>query len=45
MWFDAGGGYAFRRFFFEGEDYGDRDDNRLIVGDGPFVSLRLGARF
>jgi hypothetical protein len=38
-------GYTFDRFYFEGESYSDRDDNRLDVGDGPFASIRLGARF
>jgi hypothetical protein len=38
-------GYTFDRFYFEGEDYSDRHDNRVDVGDGPFASFRLGARF
>lgn len=42
---DASGGYAFDRFWFEGEDYGDRHINRLDLGDGPFATLRLGVRF
>lgn len=39
------GGYAFDRFFFEGEGYSDRHDNRIDVGSGPFVAARLSARF
>jgi hypothetical protein len=45
MWVDADVGYSFDRFYFEGEDYGDRGRNRIDVGDGPFVQVRLGARF
>jgi hypothetical protein len=41
LYVDLNGGYAFDRFFFEGEDYGDRGDNRLDIGDGPFVAARL----
>jgi hypothetical protein len=39
------GGYAFDRFFFEGEDYDDRRHNRIDIDDGPFVSGRLSVRF
>jgi hypothetical protein len=39
------GGYAFDRFFFEGEGYSDRHDNRIDVDSGPFVSARLSFRF
>ncbi len=39
------GGYAFDRFFFEGEDYDDRGDKRIDVGDGPFAQLRLNFSF
>jgi hypothetical protein len=42
---DVAGGYAFDRFYFEGEGYSDRHDNRIDVGDGPFAALRLGLRF
>jgi hypothetical protein len=38
---DVSVGYAFDRFFFEGEDYGDRSDNRIDVGDGPFARVRF----
>lgn len=42
---EASGGYAFDRFWFEGEKYRDRDVNRLELGDGPYLQLRLGVRF
>jgi hypothetical protein len=38
-------GYTFDRFYFEGEDYGERDRNRVNVGAGPFAQIRLGVRF
>ncbi len=38
-------GYSFDRLYFEGEDYGDRDRNRIDVGSGPFASARIGVRF
>jgi hypothetical protein len=45
FYIDVTGGYAFDRFYFEGESYSDRHDNRIDVGDGPFAALRLGVRF
>jgi hypothetical protein len=42
---DLSGGYAFDRFYYEGRDYQDRDQNRVSIGNGPFVALRAGARF
>jgi uncharacterized protein DUF6268 len=42
---NVGGGYAFRRFWFEGEDYGDRDQNRFFLGDGPFLAAQVAIRF
>ncbi len=42
---EASGGYAFDRFWFEGEKYNDRSFNRLDIGDGPYVQLRVGVRF
>ena len=45
LWVDVGGGYGFNRFFFEGENFADRDDNRLSIGDGPFAEVQLGFRF
>ena len=42
LYVDFSGGYRFDRFFFEGEDYDDRGFNRLELGDGPFLALRVG---
>jgi hypothetical protein len=39
------GGYAFDRFYFEGEDYPDRRKNRIDVAAGPFVAVGLAVRF
>ncbi|MFW6145709.1 MAG: hypothetical protein ACOC7R_00080 [Planctomycetota bacterium] len=43
--FELSGGWAFDRFFFEGEDYGDRDQNRIDLGDGPFAAGNVRLRF
>ena len=43
--FELTGGYAFNRFFFEGEGYGDRHDNRIDLFDTPFVVGKLSLRF
>jgi hypothetical protein len=43
--FEISGGYAFDRFYFEGESYGDRDRNRLDVRNAPFVVGRVHFRF
>ncbi|MET0849932.1 MAG: hypothetical protein ABW020_02285 [Candidatus Rokuibacteriota bacterium] len=43
--FEVRGGWAFDRFYFEGEGYGDRTENRVIIGDGPFVMGRVAVRF
>ena len=42
---DLSGGYAFDRFYFEGRDYQDRDQNRVSIGNSPFLALRAGLRF
>jgi hypothetical protein len=42
---ELAGGYAFDRFYFEGENYGDRDQNRIDIDSGPFVTARLDVRF
>ncbi len=42
IYMDLFGGWAFDRFWYEGEDYGDRGDNRLDMADGPIVKLQLG---
>lgn len=39
------GGYAYDRFFFEGESYSkDRTENRLDIADGFFLAARLRGR-
>ncbi len=43
--FEVSGGYAFDRFYFEGERYKDRHDNRIDVGAGPFVVGKVSLRF
>lgn len=45
LWIDAGGGYEFERFFFEGKSYHNRHDRRFRIGDAPFAALRLGLDF
>lgn len=45
VYLDAGGGYAFDRFWFEGKKYSDRNNNRIDLADGPFALLRVGVRF
>ncbi|MBV9123705.1 MAG: hypothetical protein JO112_10145 [Planctomycetes bacterium] len=42
---DFFGGYVFDRFYFEGRSYSDRNFNRMDVGNGPFVGMRLDVRF
>ena len=42
---DVIGGYAFDRFYFEGENYDDHRRNRIDVAATPIASIRLGARF
>jgi hypothetical protein len=42
---DVLGGYAFDRFWYEGEEYSDRSFNRINIGDGPVFGLNLSARF
>jgi hypothetical protein len=43
--FELSGGYAFDRFYFEGDSYSDRDENRIDVDGGPFVVGRVMVRF
>lgn len=45
MRLDIHGGYGFDRFFFEGDDYGDRDENRISLTDGPFAGVATHLRF
>lgn len=42
---DLQGGYGFDRFFFEGEEYDDRGDNRISLSDGLFIGVHTGMRF
>jgi len=39
------GGYSFDRLFFQGENWGDRGQERVDVAGGPFVSGQLSYRF
>ncbi len=43
--FELEGGYAFNRFWFEGEDFDDRFDSRIDLADGPYVRLLLKMEF
>ncbi len=43
--FDFKAGYGFDRFIFEGEDYSDRGDNRINIGDGPFFGINASMQF
>ncbi|HYS16848.1 MAG TPA: hypothetical protein VET45_07990 [Candidatus Binatia bacterium] len=43
--FEVTGGYAFNRFYFEGDSYSDRHDNRIDVGPSPFVVGKVNIRF
>jgi hypothetical protein len=38
-------GYSFDRFYFEAEDYDERNRNRLDVEDGSFLSLNVRVHF
>jgi hypothetical protein len=42
---DLYGGYAFDRYYFEGHSYSDTHQNRVDIGDGPFLGLMLEWRF
>jgi hypothetical protein len=41
---ELAGGYAFERFWFEGEGYEDRHDSRVSLDSGPFLKLELAIR-
>jgi hypothetical protein len=45
LFMDVTVGYSFDRFYFEGESYSDRDQNRIDVGSGPYAAIRVGTRF
>jgi hypothetical protein len=38
---DCSAGYVFDRFYFEGQNYNDRNFNSIDVGNGPFAAIRL----
>lgn len=42
---DVSGGWSFDRFFFQGENYGDRDKDRIDLDDGAYFAGQLGYRF
>jgi hypothetical protein len=42
---DLSSGYAFDRYYFEGNSFSDRNSNRIDVADSPFVSLMFEWRF
>ncbi len=39
------GGWAFDRLYFEAEEYGDRDGNRIDVDDSLYAAVKLMGRF
>jgi hypothetical protein len=39
------GGWAFDRLYFEAEEYGDRDRNRIDVDNSPYAAVRIAGRF
>lgn len=43
--FEVSGGYAFDRFYFEANDYSDRNENRIDIHSGPFVIGKINLRF
>lgn len=45
LFIDCQAGFAFDRFFFEDEDYDDRDKNRIDVGDGFYGKITTGLSF
>lgn len=42
---ELAGGYSFDRFYFIGEEYDDRDFDRVDIDDSPFAAFRVKARF
>jgi hypothetical protein len=42
---DAAGGWAWDRFWYEGDSYADRDRNRIKLEEGCFARLRVGVQF
>ncbi len=44
MWLDVSGGFAYDRYYFVGENYGDRAEDRIKISDGPIVRVQFGLR-
>jgi hypothetical protein len=42
---DLSGGYVFGRYYFEGRNQNDINDNRVDVGSGPFAGVKARFRF
>jgi len=42
---DFSSGFTFNRYYFEGQHFSDQTNNRLNVGDGPFVALQCRIRW
>ena len=42
---DLSSGYAFNRYYFDGDTFSDRNTNRIDVADSPFLSLMFEWRF
>ncbi len=42
---DFSGGYTFDRFYFEGQKFNDRNNNRIDVGAGPYLGLQFRTRW
>jgi hypothetical protein len=42
---DLSTGYMFDRFYFTGQDYNDRNHDRLNIGSGVYASLEASLRF
>jgi hypothetical protein len=42
---DLSSGYTFDRFYFEGHSFSDRNNNRIDVGAGPFLSFQVRTRW
>jgi hypothetical protein len=42
---DLSGGYAFDRFYFQGRQWSDKWNDRIDVGNGLFLSLRVQVRY
>ncbi len=42
---ELAGGYLFNRYYFEGQSLSDRNNNRIDIGDGPYLSAKLQIRY